>query len=177
MVDHAVQWPILLYNNPRYQGYAITPQFVRRLTAVAPRIFGAKLAMGTLDDALDFIHEIPGFAPFALASILLDGMPLGVRGTVSPPLTLAPELGVRLVRAIDSGRKDEARELQSQATELNDIMIRLSRQYGRTPYAEGLRALGFQIRRYPRWPTVPMPADMIDNLLGVLRSARGVLSA
>ena len=177
MVDQALQVPILIYNNPRYQGYPIDPQLMGRLVSVAPRIFGAKLALGTLDDALDFVREIPGFAPFALASVLLKGMPLGVRGTVSPPLTLAPELGVSLIGAIDGGRADEARELQAQVTELNETMIRLSKRYGRTPYAEGLRALGFPIRQYPRWPTVPMPAGERDELLGQLRLARSVPAA
>jgi 4-hydroxy-tetrahydrodipicolinate synthase len=174
MVDRAVRMPILLYNNPRYQGYSISPELMRRFVAVAPSIFGAKLALGTLDDALTFAREIPGFAPFALASVLHEGMPKGVRGTVSPPLTLAPELGGALVRAIDANRDDEARELQSLATELNDTMLGLSKRYGRTPYAEGLRALGFPIKQYPRWPTVSMPEGEREAMLELLRRCRGV---
>jgi dihydrodipicolinate synthase/N-acetylneuraminate lyase len=176
MVDRAVRMPTLLYNNPRYQGFSISPQLVRRLIEVAPSIFGAKLALGTLDDAVEFIREIPGFAPFAIANVLREGMPLGVRGTISPPLTLAPELGVRLVNAIDSG-SGEAVELQTQATELNDTMLRLARQYGRTPYADGLRALGFPIQRYPRWPTVPMAPYDQELLFALLRQARSVPAA
>jgi dihydrodipicolinate synthase/N-acetylneuraminate lyase len=177
MVDRAVQLPLFVYNNPRYQGYAIGPELMLRLHAAAPRIFGAKLAMGSLDDALKYVHLVPGFATFALATALVEGMPLGVRGTVSPPLTLAPELGVDLIRAIDAGRTEEATKLQVLVTEVNDELIRLMRLYGRTPYAEGMRALGFKIKQYPRWPTVALPEEEHSSLLSLLSRARGAAVA
>jgi dihydrodipicolinate synthase/N-acetylneuraminate lyase len=177
MVDRAVQLPLFVYNNPRYQGYAIGPDLMRRLHAAAPRIFGAKLAMGSLEDALNYVRLMPNFATFALANVLVDGMPLGVRGTVSPPLTLAPELGVDLIRAIDAGRTEEAARLQALVTEVNDELIRLMKPYGRTPYTEGLRALGFNVKKYPRWPTVAMPEEERGSLLTLLSRARGAAVA
>jgi len=54
MVDRAVGMPILVYNNPRYSGYNIHPDFMARLVAAVPRIFGAKLAMGARDGAAPF---------------------------------------------------------------------------------------------------------------------------
>ena len=55
------------------------------MTAV-PRIFGAKLPMGTIPEALEYLERIPNFAPFILGNGLLEGMRQGIRGTVSPPL-------------------------------------------------------------------------------------------
>jgi dihydrodipicolinate synthase/N-acetylneuraminate lyase len=172
MVDQAVQLPLFIYNNPAYQGYAITPALMQRLVAAVPRIFGAKLAMGTLDDALQYLRVIPGFAPFALSSVLMPGMLQGIRGTVSPPLSLVPELAVDLVSAIDGRRDEEATRLQALATEVEGALVRLWKKYGRGPFAEGLRALGFPVKQYPRWPTPPLPAEDREQLLDVLKRAR-----
>jgi len=172
MVDQAVQLPLFLYNNPAYQGYAITPLLMQRLVATVPRIFGAKLAMGTLEEALQYLRAIPGFAAFALSSVLMPGMLQGIRGTVSPPLTLVPELAVDLVSAIDERRDEEATRLQVLVTEVEVALVRLWKKYGRGAFAEGLRALGFRIKQYPRWPTVELPDEDREELLDVLRRAR-----
>ncbi len=172
MVDQAVQLPLFIYNNPAYQGYSITPALMQRLVATVPRIFGAKLAMGTLEDALQYVRAIPGFAPFALGNVLMPGMRQGIRGTVSPPLAIVPELGVDLVRAIDERRDEEAIRLQVLVTEVNDTLVRLWKKHGRGPFGEGLRALGFRIKQYPRWPTPPLPAEERAQLLDVLKRVR-----
>lgn len=171
-VDAAVQLPLLVYNNPGYQGYAITLPLMQRMCAAMPRIFGGKLAMGTIDDARQYIEGIPGFAAFALSSGLMPGMLQGIRGTISPPLTLVPELGVDLVRAIDERRDADATRIQEQVREVEKVLIRVWKQYGRTPYAEGLRALGFAIKEYPRWPTIPLPEEERGPLLDLLKRAR-----
>ncbi|HLH25741.1 MAG TPA: dihydrodipicolinate synthase family protein [Chloroflexota bacterium] len=172
MIDAAVQLPILVYNNPGYQGYAITPALMQRLVAAVPRIFGAKLAMGTIPEALEYLEQIPGFAPFILGNGLLEGMRQGIRGTVSPPLAATPELGVDLIRAIDEGRDEEARRLQDLASEVNDELIKYWKKYGRVAFAEALRALGFPIKQYPRWPTPTMAEEDRQAMLAVLKCAR-----
>ena len=63
MVDRAVGMPILVYNNPRYSGYNIHPDFMARLVSAVPRIFGAKLAMGSVDEAMAYMKIVK--APFA----------------------------------------------------------------------------------------------------------------
>ncbi len=62
MVDRAVGMPILVYNNPRYSGYNIHPDFMARLVSAVPRIFGAKLAMGSVDEAMAYMKIVK--APF-----------------------------------------------------------------------------------------------------------------
>ena len=41
---------MLIYNNPRYSGYNMQPNFMARLVEAVPNIFGAKLAMGSVDE-------------------------------------------------------------------------------------------------------------------------------
>ncbi len=113
MVDRALGMPILVYNNPRYSGYNIHPAFMARLVEAVPNIFGAKLAMGSVDEAMAYMKMVKApFAPYALASNLVSAMSVGVAGTISPPLAVTPEIGVDLVRAIDAGKAEEALALQ-----------------------------------------------------------------
>ena len=180
MVDDAVQLPLLVYNHPGYQGYEMTPKFIQRLSRAIPRAFGAGIATsestGTMNEALRYMEALPNWAIFGSARILMPGMLQGLRGAVSSPLTLAPELAVALVRAIDDGRTDKANWLQTLTTELEQAIARLMTEYGRAPFIEGLRDLGLPIKQYPRWPTLPLPENEREFLLDLLRRIRGATS-
>ena len=180
MVDEAVQLPVLIYNNPAYQGYEMRPKFMQRLARAIPRAFGASIATsetkGTMDEALPYMEALPQWAIFGSVCILMPGMQQGIRGAISPPITLAPELAVALVEAIDAGRTDEASWLQTLVTEVAQTLARLMASYGRAPCLEGLRDLGFAVKQYPRWPTVSMPDDERTFFLDLLRRVRGATS-
>jgi dihydrodipicolinate synthase/N-acetylneuraminate lyase len=180
MVDEAVQLPLLVYDNPAYQGYEMTPKFMQRLARAIPRAFGASIASsetkGTIDEARPYMEALPEWAIFASACVLMPGMQRGIRGASSPPLTLAPELAVALVEAIDAGRTDEANWLQTMVSELAQTLARLMSRYGRAPCLEGLRDLGFPVKQYPRWPTVSIPEDERAFLLDLLRRVRAATS-
>jgi dihydrodipicolinate synthase/N-acetylneuraminate lyase len=165
MVDRAVGLPILVYNNPRYSGYNIHPDFMARLVAAVPRIFGAKLAMGSVDEAMAYMKIVKApFAPCALASNLVSAMSVGVAGTISPPLAVTPEIGVELVRAIDAGKSAEALALQKTVIRIHDVFLRLAAPFGRTIYCEAMRLRGFDVKMYPRWPSKPLSRDAYDEL-------------
>jgi dihydrodipicolinate synthase/N-acetylneuraminate lyase len=165
MVDRAVGLPILIYNNPRYSGYNIHPAMMARLVDAVPNIFGAKLAMGSVDEAMAYIKLVQApFAPFALASNLVAAMSVGVAGTISPPLAVTPEIGVELVRAIDAGRTQEALALQTKVIRIHDIFLRLAGSFGRTIYRESMRLRGFDVKMYPRWPVKPLSPEAYDEL-------------
>ncbi|HEX5021086.1 MAG TPA: dihydrodipicolinate synthase family protein, partial [Candidatus Binatia bacterium] len=176
--------PILVYNNPRYSGYNIHPDFMARLVATVPRIFGAKLAMGSVDEAMAYRKLVKApFATYALASNLISAMSVGVAGTISPPLAVTPEIGVELVRAIDAGRIDEAFALQKTVIRIHDVFLRLAGPFGRTIYCEAMRLRGFDVKMYPRWPSKPLSREAYDELrdlfseLNLLSSAAKVKSA
>jgi dihydrodipicolinate synthase/N-acetylneuraminate lyase len=76
MVDRAVQLPSLCTTTRVTRAMRSGPTSCVSLHAAAPRIFGAKLAIGTLEDALQYVRLMPNFAKFALANVLVDGMNL-----------------------------------------------------------------------------------------------------
>jgi len=165
MVDHAVGLPMLVYNNPRYSGYNVHPSFMARLVETVPRIFGAKLAMGSVDEAMAYMKIVKApFATYALASNLVSAMSVGVAGTISPPLAVTPEVGVELVRAMDAGNGAEALALQKTVIRIHDIFLRLAGPFGRTIYCEAMRLRGFGVKMYPRWPAKPLSREAYDEL-------------
>jgi len=165
MVDRAVGMPMLIYNNPRYSGYNIHPGFMARLVESVPNIFGAKLAMGSVDEAMAYLKLVKApFAPYALASNLVSAMSVGVAGTISPPLAVTPEIGVELVRAIDAGDAARSLALQKDVIRIHDIFLRLAGPFGRTIYCEAMRLRGFDVKMYPRWPSRPLSRDAYDEL-------------
>lgn len=179
MVDQAIAMPLFFYNNPRYQGYSVTPSFLSHIQEAVPRLFGVKLAMGTIDEALQYRTALgPEFKLFALASSLYPGLKVGLAGTVSPPLTMAPELGIALMQAVSQGEDAVAGKLQQAVIQFHAPVLRLSKTLGRAIYREGLRHIGFPVKEYPRWPTVEVPPaarEEIHNAIDLARSAAGAL--
>jgi len=177
-IGQAIREPILLYNNPAYQGYAIGVDQIVKLREDTPHLFGAKLAMGSVDEAR--IHHLalgPDFKIFSLGSTLFPGMLVGMAGSVSPPLAMFPQLGVELVRAIDAKDYLRAAHLQVAAIDFHSAFLTpvLKRETGRKIYISALRRMGIEIKRYPRWPQVgevsPAREQWLDELYGRARAA------
>lgn len=178
MVAGTLGAPILLYNNPPYSGYPIGPELMARLVEESPNIFGAKLAMGSIDEARTYLEYLGDqFKLFSLASALFPGMRAGITGTVSPPLATFPEIGVELVRAIDEN--DNARALEVQEAVIVFHSAFLSRavreECGRAIYGAALQEQGFAVKKYPRWPTGEVTEARRAWLADLFRRARTVL--
>lgn len=179
MVGKALTAPILLYNNPSYQGYPINGELMAQLVEDSPHIFGCKLAKGGIDELVAYrVAMGPDFKLFAMASSLFPGIRLGLTGTVSPPLTLCPEIGVACIRAIDAGDDRRALELQEAIVELQGSLLSPSirKIAGRGVYLAGLRELGFPIKLYPRWPVAEVPQVGIERIRAALQRARSALA-
>jgi dihydrodipicolinate synthase/N-acetylneuraminate lyase len=179
MVGRELKAPILLYNNPKYQGYPISGEHMAQFVEDSPQIFGCKLAKGGIDEMVAYRAVLgPDFKLFAMASSLFPGIRLGLTGTVSPPLTLCPEIGVACIRAIDAGDDRRALELQEAIVELQGSLLSPSirKVAGRGVYLAGLRELGFPIKMYPRWPVAEVPAVGIERIRAALQRARSALA-
>ncbi|MFQ5904413.1 MAG: dihydrodipicolinate synthase family protein [Candidatus Binatia bacterium] len=169
MIDQAVGLPILIYNNPEYQGYRITPSLMANLVEAAPRIFGSKLAKGSVSEARQYLRVLPKeFSVFAPAGNLFPGMLVGISGTISPPLSAYPELGVQMVKTIGVRDWVEATKLQLKIFDFLEVVSPPFARYGRIAQCEALRFRGFKIKRFPRWPTPALPDEVKKKLFAGL---------
>lgn len=178
MVASELGAPILLYNNPPYQGYPIGPKMMAELVEDSPNIFGAKLAMGSVDEARVYREYLgEDFKLFSLASMLFPGMTAGISGTVSPPLAVLPEIGVELVRAIDRNDSLRALELQKAVIAFHSAFLsrKVKEECGRAIYGAGLQEAGFPVKKYPRWPTGEVSEARRAWLQDLIRGARAAL--
>lgn len=160
MVDKVVDMPMLLYNNPEYSGYPITPAMMKNLRDAVPNIFGAKLAMGNVDLAVNYLRLLSReFIIFIPIAQMLPGMLIGVSGSIAAgsPVTI-PEIGVQLIEAIWAGDYDRAQKIQVLLLQHNERMAPI-RSYGRRITLEGLRLRGLAVKEFPRWPTKPLSAE------------------
>jgi len=160
MVDKAVDMPMLLYNNPEYSGYPIPPLMMKNLRDAIPNIFGAKLAMGNVDLAVNYLRVLSRqFIIFIPIAQMLPGMLIGVAGSIAAgsPVTV-PEIGVQLIEAIWAGDHERAQKIQVLLLQHNERMAPI-RSYGRRITLEGLRLRGLAVKEFPRWPTKPLSVE------------------
>jgi dihydrodipicolinate synthase/N-acetylneuraminate lyase len=175
MVSNAVRMPILIYNNPAYSGYPITPAMMAKIKTAVPSLFGVKLAKGDLDEALAYQKALgPNFSIFIIATYLMMGLLWGMKGTISPPLAMVPEVGSALVKLVDEKRLQEALVLQEKIARFRSNTTGLMKKYGtRAVLRTGIRARGFNVN-YPRWPTPELAeedASLLKNEIEKLRTS------
>lgn len=169
VVDQATELPILVYNNPQYSGYNITPAMMTRLVEAAPRVFGSKLAKGSISEAQRYLSAVgKDFTLFAPAGNVFPGMLVGIKGTISPPLSAAPEIGVRLVEAIDKRDWEKATLDQVKILEFLAATEPLFSVFGRSSQREALRLRGFDLKRFPRWPSKPLTEEARQKIKSAL---------
>jgi dihydrodipicolinate synthase/N-acetylneuraminate lyase len=160
VVDKEVNMPILLYNNPEYSGYPIPPAMMKKMRDEMPNIFAAKLAMGNIDQAVNYLRVLSReFVVFIPITQMLPGMLVGVAGSIAAgsPVTV-PEAGVQLIEAIWDKDLDRAQKIQVVMLEHGERIAPI-RAYGRRITLEGLRLRGLAVKEYPRWPTKPLSAE------------------
>jgi 4-hydroxy-tetrahydrodipicolinate synthase len=160
MVDKAVEMPIVLYNNPEYSGYPISPALMAKLRNAVPNIFAAKLAMGSIDQAINYLRVLSReFIIFIPITQMLPGLLIGVAGSIAAgsPVTV-PEIGVQLIEAIWAKDFERAQKIQVLLLGHNERMAPI-RSYGRRITLEGLRLGGLAVKEFPRWPTKPLSAE------------------
>lgn len=164
------QMPLLIYNNPPYQGYDITPAMMLRLKEQVPQLFGTKLSADSLETALAYLSQLPrDFSIFGLASALMPGALYGIRGTIIPPMNAFPELAVALWQALEETRLEDALKLQKQINDIRGSMRRLVRTYGLAVHCEAVRLRGFPVRKFPRWTTKVISNEDRETLRAVFK--------
>ena len=84
-VARAVSLPIFIYENPKYSGISISPQFGQRMKEEIPTIRGMKVAYGA-GAMLDYVKLFPADVSVFTGNADIFGLvPFGVAGMINPP--------------------------------------------------------------------------------------------
>jgi dihydrodipicolinate synthase/N-acetylneuraminate lyase len=170
-VAEAVRLPIYIYENPKYSGISIPPEFARRMKEAIPLIRGIKVAYGQ-GALLEYVRLFPPDVSVFTGNADLFGLvPFGLAGMINPPTSFLPELCVSLWRALDEKQYDKAVGLQDRVNTAARLVGNAIRRYGRSALGEAFRMRGFAIRRFPKWDTQPMPREAREELHRELKNA------
>ncbi len=177
MIDEVAQLPMLIVTDPAYQGYTITLETMAAIREGVPRVFGVHPAHTGVEQVLRY-QNVMGmdFRVFPSPESLFPGMLLGQAGTMSPPLSMAVDVGVAFVAAIDRGDTDEALRIHLAILRYLQRLGPL-RPWYRAGYREGLRHIGFPVKRSPRWPTAPVPDHVLQEFRDAIDEVRAAVVA
>ncbi len=100
-VSDAAPLPIFIYENPKYCGISISPEFGVILKREVPAIRGMKVAYGAGAMA-DYVKLFPDDVSVFTGNADIFGLaPFGVAGMINPPTSSVPELCVALYQALE----------------------------------------------------------------------------
>jgi dihydrodipicolinate synthase/N-acetylneuraminate lyase len=173
-VAKKVSLPIYIYNNKRYAGIDITPDYARRLVEAVPTIRGVKLAWGTLQESTSYIEALKGhdFGVFpGTPTDTVEGVGIGIRGTIPPLGSVFPEICIETWRAAVRKEQEQALALQEKLRKINGVVADLTKKVGRTAYKELYRLRGIEMKMYPRWPAKQINDAERDDLRAKLADA------
>jgi len=169
-VAKAVPLPIFIYENPKYSGISIPPGFAVRMKEQVPSLKGIKVAYGQ-GALLEYVRLLPDVSVFTGNADLFGLVPFGLAGMINPPTSFVPELCVALFKALDSKDYVAAVDAQKRVDTAARLVAAELRKYGRVPLREVFRMRGFDVKRFPKWETEPMPKEAVAKLERELKNA------
>lgn len=168
-VADASPLPIYIYENPKYCGISISPQFGVELKKKVPTIRGMKVAYGA-GAMEDYVRLFPDDVSVFTGNADIFGLvPFGVAGMINPPTSSVPELCVSLYQALAAEDYKLAVKLQADVTKITQMFIATQKKYGRGTIAETFRVRGIDVKRFPRWETAPLPAEAVEAIRNTYR--------
>jgi len=169
-VAKAVPLPIFIYENPKYSGISIPPGFAVRMKEQVSALKGIKVAYGQ-GALLEYVRLLPDVSVFTGNADLFGLVPFGLAGMINPPTSFVPELCVALFKSLDGKDYVAAVEAQKKVDTAARLVAAELRKYGRVPLREVFRMRGFDVKRFPKWETEPMPKEAVAKLERELKNA------
>lgn len=170
-VSDTAPLPIFIYENPKYCGISIAPEFGLRLKQEVPAIRGIKVAYGAGAMA-DYVKLFPDdVSVFTGNSDIFGLVPFGIAGMINPPTAAVPELGVALYGALEARDYTRAADLQDKVNTITQMFIATQKRHGRGTLGETFRVRGFPVKRFPRWATDPLPEEAKETIRRAFRDA------
>jgi dihydrodipicolinate synthase/N-acetylneuraminate lyase len=161
LVD-AVSIPVLIYNNPKTTGVAVSAPLLNRLAQIG--VSGVKDSSFDIMVFYDYLRGVKkeGFIPIiGTEALLLPAVTMGAHGSVSGLANAFPEPVVELFTAVKRGDMGKATSLQFKVSAMRDIM-----HYGPTlPMIQAvLRKRGVNAG-YPRLPFVLPDEELLEKAI------------
>ena len=170
-VSDAAALPIFIYENPKYCGISISPEFGVTLKKEVPLIRAMKVAYGDGEMA-DYVKMFPDdVSVFTGNGDIFGLMPFGVAGMINPPTSAVPELCEALYQALDARDYAKAADLQDKVNTITQMFIATQKRHGRGTLGETFRVRGFPVKRFPRWETAPLPEEASNTIRQAFKDA------
>lgn len=161
-ISQATELPIYMYNVPGRTGVDILPSTVARIVNECPNIVGFKAASGNIGQISELAAIMP--ADFEIFSgddaLTVDIMNVGGVGVISVFGNAYPREMSALVKAMQEGRPEEARVINSRLAEL----FRLIFVDGNPSGIKALMNILGLLENNLRLPLVPATKDTYDKL-------------
>jgi len=168
-VSDAADLPIFIYENPKYCGISISPEFGVEMKKAVPNIRAMKVAYGAGAMA-DYVKMFPDDVSVFTGNADIFGLvPFGVAGMINPPTSSVPELCVSLYEALAAQAYAAAAAMQDKVNRVTQMFIATQKKYGRGTIAETYRVRGIDVKRFPRWESAPLPADAVAHIRATYR--------
>jgi len=169
-VSEAADLPIFIYENPKYCGISISPEFGLEMKKAVPNIRAMKVAYGAGAMA-DYVKLFPeDVSVFTGNGDIFGLVPFGVAGMINPPTSSVPELCVELYQALEEKDYAHAAEMQDKVNRITQMFISTQKKFGRGTIAETFRIRGIPVKRFPRWETAPLPQEAVEQMRAVYRA-------
>ena len=159
----SVDLPIILYNVPKFTGYNLNINVVRRLVKEYSQIVGIKDSSGLVGR----ISELVSYVGDKIAvlggtgDMILPCLEMGGAGGIVAIANVAPKLCSDIYDAFKRKDHDEARKLQIRGVHLNELLVKKFNQI--SSIKEALIQLG-QPAGFPRRPSLPLKQDAREEI-------------
>jgi 4-hydroxy-2-oxoglutarate aldolase len=166
--------PVLLYNFSASTGVAFSPESVARL-AEHKNIVGMKESGTDAAQFAQFVDVAPSsFAMLAgTGTVFYSDLCLGAVGGILAVAAVAPEICLRLLKAVQEGRHDEARQLQKQMAPLARLV---TSGFGVPGLKAALDLAGYK-GGDPRTPLAPATPEAREQIRAELARVAEVVSS
>jgi len=163
-------FPIVLYSVPKFTGYSLNINVVKRLVEGYSQVVGIKDSSGLVGRISDLIAQVGDRISVLVGTgdIILPGLVMGATGAVVAIANVAPKLCSNIYNTYLNGDLENAKRLQNIANQLNELLIKRFNQI--SSIKEALIQLG-QPAGLPRKPSLPLDSEACEEIRNFLMKA------
>jgi len=170
-ISHAINIPIMVYNNPATSGIDMSPTLIARLVREIDNVTMVKESSGDIQRMHELYQLSDGLIPFYNGSnpLALEAFAAGATGWCTAAPNLIPQLNIDLYNASISGDADAARRVFYKQLPLLKFILKGGLP---TTIKAGLRLQGFEAG-VPRSPLLPLSEEGVIELKALIERATG----